>query len=355
MTAPKEPMRLVERTIDAVPAGHAVVRVAGCGVCHTDLAFWHDGVRTRHALPLTLGHEISGVVEAVGEGVTNHVGSAVVVPAVIPCGRCELCVAGRGNICAKQIFPGNDLHGGFATHVVVPANRLCVVPGFTGIAGSTIGRSGVGLAELAVLADAISTPWQAIRRSGLAAGDVAVFVGVGGVGGFGVQIAAAMGAHAVAIDVRQDRLDLLQKHGAALCLRADQDFKALRGQLKEFARQKGVPGFRWRLFETSGTAPGQTTAFGLIEPGSYLGIVGFTTAKVEVRLSNLMAFDATVEGNWGCLPEHYPAVVDLVLRGKVSLQPFVEHRPLASINQTFTDLHEHRCGKRVVLIPEQNA
>src|SRR5689334_3980124 len=94
MTAPREPMRLVERAVDAVPAGHVLVRVAGCGVCHTDLSFWHDGVRTRHALPLTLGHEISGVVEAAGDDVRRLVGAAVVVPAVIPCGACGPCRAG---------------------------------------------------------------------------------------------------------------------------------------------------------------------------------------------------------------------------------------------------------------------
>src|SRR5262245_21392183 len=153
MTSPREPMRRAERVVESVPPGHALVRVAGCGVCHTDLSFWHDGVRTRHELPLTLGHEISGVVEAVGDGAALAGGSAVVVPAVMPCGACALCRAGRGNICAKQIFPGNDVHGGFATHVVVPAAGLCVVPGFAGDVNAPIGDSGVALAELSVLAD----------------------------------------------------------------------------------------------------------------------------------------------------------------------------------------------------------
>jgi len=349
--AAKEPMVLATR--DEVPGtGEVLVAVAGCGVCHTDLGFYYDGVPTRRPLPLTLGHEISGRVVAAGPGAEAWRGASVVVPAVMPCGECAACQAGRGSVCSRQIFPGNDVHGGFADIVRVPARGLCRVPDLD---DRRQNPAGIDLASLAVIADAVTTPYQAILKSRLQRGDLAVFVGAGGVGGFGVQIAAALGAHAVAVDVRQERLDLLQRHGAALTLRADQDFKTLRSQLKEFARGRGVPGFRWRIFETSGTAPGQTTAFGLIEPGSYLGIVGFTADKVQVRLSNLMAFDATVEGNWGCLPEHYPAVVDLVLRGAVALRPFVEHRPLASINQTFADLHEHRVGARVVLIPEQNA
>ena len=90
----------------------------------------------------------------------------------------------------------------------------------------------------------------------------------------------------------------------------------------------------------------------MLEHGGYLSVVGFTKDKVNVRLSNLMAFHATVEGNWGCLPEHYPAVLALVLSGQVQLEPFVERRFMSSINQTFADLHEHKVTRRVILVPE---
>ena len=73
---------------------------------------------------------------------------------------------------------------------------------------------------------------------------------------------------------------------------------------------------------------------------------------VEIRLSNLMALDAVAEGNWGCLPEHYPAIVDLVLAGEIALTPFVEVRPLDAINQTFEELHAGTLARRPILIPE---
>ena len=84
--------------VPAVPleAGEVRVQVAGCGVCHTDLGFYYDGVRTNHPLPLALGHEVSGRVVEAGAGAGNWMGRAVIVPAVIPCGECDACRRGRG-------------------------------------------------------------------------------------------------------------------------------------------------------------------------------------------------------------------------------------------------------------------
>jgi 6-hydroxycyclohex-1-ene-1-carbonyl-CoA dehydrogenase len=347
--APRAAMGLVERDEQPGP-GEVVVEVAGCGVCHTDLGFFYDGVPTRHPFPLTLGHEVSGRVVEAGPGAESWLGKAVVVPAVLPCGECDACRAGRGAICPRQIFPGCDVHGGFATHIRVPARGLCPVPD---LADPAINKAGLDLAALSVVADAVSTPYQAVIRSGLKPGDLAVFVGAGGVGGFGIQIAAAFGAAVIALDVNAARLERMSHHGATLTLRPDQlDQKQLRSAVKAFADDRHIPTWRTTIFETSGTPQGQVTAFNLLGHGSTLAVVGYTPAKVEIRLSNLMAFDAIAQGNWGCLPEYYPAIVDLVLAGRVALEPFIERRPLGSINETFVDLHEGRASGRVVLIPE---
>ena len=327
-----------------------LVEVAGCGVCHTDLGFVFDGVPTRHPLPLALGHEISGVVVETGQGAESWGGRSVVVPAVIPCGDCPACHAGQGSICPRQIFPGNDVHGGFGSHVRVPATGLCPVPN---LADAALNPAGLELAQLSVIADAVSTPYQAILRSDLAPGDLAVFVGVGGVGGFGVQLAAAQGAHVVALDVDAKRLESLAGCGPELSLNAkEQDFRELKRAVRAFASEHDIPTWRWRIFETSGTPAGQATAFGLMGQASFLGVVGYSPKKVELRLSNLMALDATARGNWGCLPEHYPAVVDLALKGAVRLEPFIEQRPLSSINETFAAVHAHEVSRRVILTPE---
>ena len=344
------PMALEERELAAPGAGEVTIRVAGCGVCHTDLGFLYDGVPTRHPLPLTLGHEVSGTVTQAGEGCEAWLGREVVVPAVIPCGDCDACRAGHGSICPTQIFPGNDVHGGFASHLTVPAVGLCPVPD---LSDSKRNPNGLDLATLSVIADAVSTPYQAVLRADLQPGDLAVFVGAGGVGGFGVQLAAALGAHVVAIDVDAAKLEVLREYGAHLRLSAAElDFKAQKRAVRDFAAEHDIPTWRWRVFETSGSPAGQLTAFGLLGRGSFLAVVGYTPAKVELRLSNLMALDATARGNWGCLPEHYPAILELVLAGKVRIEPFVEKRPLSTINETFAAVHARELSRRAILIPD---
>ena len=345
MTAPKAPM--VREAFDPLPgAGEVAVEVSGCGVCHTDLGYFYDGVRTNLPPPLALGHEVSGRVSAAGEGAAAWVGKAVLIPAVIPCGECGPCKRGRPNICRNQKMPGNDIQGGFASHIVVPQRGLCPVD------ETRLAKAGLALSDISVVADALTTPYQAVSRAGVAPGGLAIVVGTGGVGGYCVQVARAFGATVVAIDVDAEQLAAVAKAGAALTLNArEMDGKALKGAIGSFAKKEGLPTTEWFIFECSGTAAGQQTAYGLLVHGATLGVVGFTMDKVEVRLSNLMAFDARAIGNWGCPPELYPAALDLVLDGSVNVKSFVESHPLAQINRVFEAVHQREIRRRAVLIP----
>ena len=345
MTAVNAPLTRAAFTADPGP-GEVAVAIAGCGVCHTDLGYLYDGVRTNHPLPLALGHEISGRVLAAGAGAEHWIGKAVIVPAVLPCGECDLCKRGLAPICRAQKMPGNDIQGGFATHIVVPGRGLCEVD------EARLGKAGLTLADVSIVADALTTPYQAVRRAGVKRGSLAIVVGAGGVGGYCVQTARAFGAKVVAIDVDADKLEAISHHGAALTLDARAlDGKAMKAAIGAFAKQNGLPATEWFIFECSGTAAGQLTAWGLLVHGATLSVVGFTMDKVEVRLSNLMAFDARALGNWGCPPDQYPAALDLVLEGKVSIKPFVESHPLDDINRVFAAVHRREIKKRAVLVP----
>ena len=346
MTAVKAP--LVRAEFDATPSepGDVTVGIAGCGLCHTDLGYYYDGVRTNHPLPLALGHEIAGRVVAAGPGAESWLGKAVIVPSVMPCGECAHCKRGKPMICRKQRMPGNDIHGGFATHVVVPSRGLCPVD------EARLAKAGLDLAELAVIADAVTTPYQAATRAGIWPGSLAIVVGIGGVGGYAAQVAKAMGATVVAIDIDDAKLASVGKAVAALTLNArGQDQKALRAAVQAFAKDKNLPQTEWFIFECSGTAAGQATAFGLLTHGATLSVVGFTMDRVELRLSNLMAFDARALGNWGCPPELYPGALDLVLDRRIELKPFVEIHPLTQINDVFAAAGRHELSRRAVLVP----
>lgn len=340
----KAPNALAYEPIDLPPVDErsARVRVAGCGVCHTDVSFYTGQVRTRHPLPLVLGHEISGTVVEAAPAFGRLVGRDVIIPAVIPCGACVLCSSGHDNACQSQVMPGNHSHGGFAGEVVVPAR--CLVP-----LGSD--RGGYELADLAVVADAVTTPYQAIARAEVRTGDTVIIIGAGGIGTYAVQIALARGARVAVVDVDRAKLDRLRQFGVSwLFDPKETDGGAIKKQL---ASETGGAAL-WKIFEMSGTAAGQELAWSLLVPAATLGVIGFTMDKPQVRLSNLMALDATAFGNWGCSPALYDDALALVFSGKVTLWPFIERRPMSEGPALFERLagaHDGS-GRRTILIPE---
>ncbi len=344
MTEPSKEFTLVEKEIPQTSEGMVIVKIAGCGVCHTDLSFWKFGVKTRHSLPLTLGHEISGTVIS-GEG--GLIGQNVIVPAVIPCGECDLCKSGRSNICRNQLMPGNDFDGGFASHIEVPSRYLCHVP------DSVLTK--YPLEKLSVIADAVSTPYQVMKKSEIENGDLAIVIGVGGVGIYGALIAKIMGARVVALDISDEKLKLAEKNGVDAVINIKGlDQKSVRERVKEVAAKLNVPGTGWKIFEISGTKAGQELAFSLLTYASTLSVVGFTMEKLELRLSNLMAYDAKLIGTWGCRAELYPEVLALVDSGALDISDFVDCFPLSMINEVFNKTLEHKYTKRSVLVPEHN-
>jgi 6-hydroxycyclohex-1-ene-1-carbonyl-CoA dehydrogenase len=346
MTAVGEPM--IKESFEVTPPqpGETVIEIAGCGVCHTDLGYLYDGVRTNHELPLALGHEISGRVVAVGEGAEDWMDKAVIISAVIPCGECDLCKRGKGTICRSQQMPGNDIQGGFASHITVPAKGLSAVD------ESRMATQGMKLADLSVVADAVTTPYQACIQSGIGEGDLAIVIGTGGVGGYAVQVANALGATVVAIDVDDAKLEVISQYGAAKTFNAKEiSGRDLKKAIGAFAKENGLRSTEWFIFECSGSAAGQQTAYGLLVHGATISVVGFTMDKTELRLSNLMAFHARALGNWGCTPDLYGGAIDLVLDGKIKVLPFVKQHALEDINSIFEAAHNHELTARAILVP----
>jgi 6-hydroxycyclohex-1-ene-1-carbonyl-CoA dehydrogenase len=342
-----EPGKLARTSIPVpeLKPGEALVEVAGCGVCHTDISYFYMGVPTVNKPPLTLGHEIAGKVVA---GDANLIGKEVIVPAVMPCNNCPICAAGRGNRCLSQKMPGNSLgiYGGFSSHIPVPSRDLCIVEN----------RGDFKLSELAVVADAVTSPYQGAMRAEIKPGDNVIIVGItGGLGVYASQVVRGLGAKEVVGTGRnQAKLDRAMQYGATKVINTSgKDIKGIRDEFRAYCKEKGLPSnYGWKIFEWTGTAEGQTIALELLSFIGTLVIAGFGMQKNEYSFSRLMAYDADVKGTWGCLPKYYPPVLKMVLDGKIAIKPFQESRPMSQIQKAFEDAHSSGLDKRIVLIPD---
>ncbi|MFI6096165.1 NAD(P)-dependent alcohol dehydrogenase [Lentzea sp. NPDC051213] len=213
---------LVELEEPQPAPGQVVVRIGGAGACHSDLHLMHDfgaGVLP-WVPPFTLGHENAGWVRAVGAGVAGFaIGQPVAVYGAWGCGACVRCRAGIENYCENPAGApvaggggGLGMDGGMAEFMLVPdARHLLPLP------------EGLDPVTAAPLTDAALTPYHAIRRSWpkLAPGSTAVVIGIGGLGHLAVQIIkATTAARVVAVDPRADALELAERSGADLVVRA---------------------------------------------------------------------------------------------------------------------------------------
>jgi 6-hydroxycyclohex-1-ene-1-carbonyl-CoA dehydrogenase len=313
----------------------ALVKVAACGFCHTDLHYLDHAVPTVKRPPLILGHEISGVVEELGIGSSvRSIGDRVLVPSVLPCRNCEYCRSGRGNICPYLQMPGNHIDGGFAEYVRIPARDLVPLP------------SDLNLASSAVIADALTTPYHAVvRRARVQSGDWVVVVGCGGVGINAVQFAAAVGASVIAVDLRAEKREAALRLGACEAL----DPREYLDLGREVRKRSG--GGADVALEVVGTPETVTLALSTLRRGGRLCVVGYSDSVVPIPLNRLMFFEYEIVGSLGCRPVDYPRVIEMVRKGMVSLDAVVTATlPLDRIGEATEDLRAGK-GLRTLIVP----
>jgi 6-hydroxycyclohex-1-ene-1-carbonyl-CoA dehydrogenase len=318
--------------------GEVLVQVAACGVCHTDLHYIDHGVKTFRPPPLVLGHEAAGTVVELGPEAPGSPpraqGERVLLPAVLPCGGCEACRRGRENICDHLRMFGNDIPGAYAEYVVAPARDCVPMP------------DEVPLEEGCIIADAISTPYHAVKNRGrVRAGDTVAVFGCGGLGMNVVQCAAAFGATVIAVDVHEAKLEIARSLGA----RATVDARAVARVDKEIKKLAG--GGADVAFECIGKPPTIRAAFDSLRRGGRLCVVGFSPEEVPFAVAKLMYYEVEVVGALGCPTVEYPRLVELVRQGRLQLGPMVTARlPLEDINDAF-DLLRRGEGLRSIVLP----
>ena len=204
VTAPGAPLELVEREIPAPGAGSVRIKVQACGVCHSD-SLTKEGLWPGIAYPRVPGHEIAGIIDAVGAGVAGWTAGQRVGVGWHGghCGYCDSCRRGDFVTCqnAPQI-PGITYDGGYAEFVIAPASALALIP------------QELSPVDAAPLMCAGITTYNALRNSGARPGDTVAVLGLGGLGHLAVQFAVKMGFRTVGIARGQDKEPLARKLGA---------------------------------------------------------------------------------------------------------------------------------------------
>lgn len=334
---PNQPLKIEEVKIPKIEQNEILVKIAACGVCNTDLHYIDHGVKTFKKPPMILGHEPSGIVEETGAEVKNFkVGDRVLIPPVFSCGYCDNCRLGRENICFNMLMLGNHIDGAFAEYTKVPAKDCQHLP------------EDLPLEESSIIADAISTPYHAVKnRAKVRPGDSVVVFGCGGVGINVVQMAAAAGGSVIAVDIVDKKLDIAKKLGALHTINAsDKEGKAL---IKEIRTLTG--GGADIAIEAIGNPKTIELASSAVKAGGCHCQVGYTRHNVAINAGRLMFREIEIKGSLGCRPVDYPKIIEMVRTGKIQLKPVVTHKfKLEEIDQAFDLMRKGESLRSIVVL-----
>lgn len=324
---PNAPLELVERDIPEPGPGQVRVKVEACGICHSD-AFATEGTFPGISYPITPGHEIAGVIDALGpEVVPWQVGQRVGVGwHGGHCGRCDRCRRGDFINCRDGQVPGITYDGGYADYMVAPAEALALIP------------DDLAAVEAAPLLCAGITTYNALRNSRARAGDRVAILGIGGLGHLAVQFAAKMGFETVAIARGREKEPLARRLGAHRYFDSESDDVAA-----ELAELGGA-----RVILATATSAKAMTAVidGLSENGTLL-VVGASAEPIEVTPLQLIAGRRSVSG-WpsGTASDSEDTLAFSALTG---VRPMIETMPLERAAEAFDRMMSGQARFRMVL------
>jgi propanol-preferring alcohol dehydrogenase len=309
--------------------------VRACGLCGTDLKI-HSGKIPGVPLPHIPGHEIAGEVAEVGPGVRGiKAGDRVAVHFYVTCGRCRYCLTRRESLCANLVGQlGFHLNGGLAEFVAVPA--VNAIP---------LGE-GVSFPQGAILADAVATPYQALRRiAGLQAGDVVIVVGAGGLGLHAVQIAKALGAKVMAVDLIESHLEKAAELGADILLRPGRD------PLLEVIRQATGGAGADVVIDLAGQPETLERDLEWLCPAGKLLVVGYSPNRTfAVSSMNMVLRGLQIIGCRASSRQDLTEVISWVEERKIV--PVVEETlPLSRVNEAYEKLRAGKVTGRMVMEP----
>lgn len=333
---PSQELKIEELPKPKPDVGEVLIKVAAVGVCHTDLHYVYHGVPTFKKPPIILGHEISGVVEEVGPGAKSvKPNDKVLVNPMASCGRCYYCLTGRDNMCENGIMVGNHIDGGYAEYVKVPERAVVKMPDDLSIP----------LEEASVISDAVSTAYHAVKtRGGVRPGLKVAIFGAGGVGIHGVQVALALGAYVVVVDIDKRKLDLAKQLGAHAVVDAGAADPV--NEIRKIVGKQGVD----VAFDFVGNPQVTDQAFRATRQAGTTVVVGYSDKTWSVPLNRIMFREMAVLGSLGASLYEYDEIFELIKLGK--LRPIVTGKyKLDQINEALRGLHEGKVVGRQIVTP----
>ncbi|PWW07141.1 2-desacetyl-2-hydroxyethyl bacteriochlorophyllide A dehydrogenase [Paenibacillus cellulosilyticus] len=304
----QEPNRLIQtETTKPVPgAGEVLLRVARVGICGTDMHAYR-GNQPFFVYPRILGHELSGIVEALGAGVDGiEVGDQAALIPYVACGECAACRKGKSNCCTSISVLGVHADGGMREWFVVPAKQLLVV-------------NDLSLDQAAAL-EPLAIGAHAVRRSGLQQGDTAVVIGGGPIGLGVMAFAKSRGARVIAMDIQDEKLAFCSSWAGV-----DETINALNAPLEKLESLTNGD-LADVVFDATGSVRSMEGAFQYASHGGSVVYVGLVKADISFHDPDFHKKELTLLGSRNATMEDFAAVVDAVRSGAVEPTGYITHR-----------------------------
>ncbi|MBD2768378.1 alcohol dehydrogenase AdhP [Hymenobacter sp. BT664] len=324
-----QPLQIEQVPVPKVVPGRILVKVAACGVCHTDLHAINGDWPVQATLPLIPGHEGVGTVVAVGEGVTAvMVGDRVGVPWLhTACGHCEYCLTGWETLCQQQQNTGYSVPGSYAEYVLADPNYVGILP------------DNLSFQAAAPILCAGVTVYKGLKETEVKPGQWVVISGVGGLGHLAVQYAKAMGMRVAAVDVRDDKLQLAQAMGAEVVVNAEREAPVA-------AIQRATGGGHGVLI-TAPSQPAFAQGVNMLRRHGTLALVGLPPGSFELNIFDVVLTRKTVRGSIVGTRQDLTESLALAAEGKVKVHYRCE--PLENINPVLEAMKAGQIEGRVVL------
>jgi propanol-preferring alcohol dehydrogenase len=332
-----KPLEMQEIPTPTIGDKDILVRVRAAGICHSD-AHYRAGRSAMGFLPITLGHEVAGIVEKIGSQVMNvKIGDRVCLHYNITCGDCYYCSTGNEQFCHTVKMLGHHVDGGYMEYIAMPARNAIRLP------------AEISFEEGATLMCASATALHALRKSRIRVGETVAVFGVGGLGLSAIQLAKAMGAVEVyAVDIKQDKLELASEYHA---IPIDASRMDAVGEIRRLTKGKGVN----VAIEMIGLRRTMEEAIDCVGNLGRAVMVGMNQQPIEINTyRQVLGKEAEIIGSNDHLLQELPLLVDMARRKILDTSHVVSHViPLEAdkINQRLDDLENFTSDIRVVIVP----